>query len=81
VRVDTARMAQPWKGPRRGFLVRWSEDDRCLVKARAEAAGLTMTDYLVQLARRDEVDENGRPRWAATLVADDQELPGLEMTA
>ena len=65
-------MAQPHKGPRRGFLVRWTEDERCLAKARADASGLTMTDYLVALVRRDEVDPGGCPTWATTAQPDGQ---------
>ncbi|HWG85448.1 MAG TPA: hypothetical protein VNT60_08220 [Deinococcales bacterium] len=74
-------MAQPWKGPRRGFQIRWTEDDRRLVKSKAEAAGMTMNDYLIELARRDEVDDCGRPLWAAGAVASEEALPGLEMSA
>jgi hypothetical protein len=75
-------MAQPWKGPRRGFQLRWSEDDRQLVKAKAEAAGLTMNDYLIELARRDQVDEHGRPLWAAAGPPSQAEvLPGLSKSA
>lgn len=78
----TSDMAQPWKGPRRGFQLRWTESDRQLVKAKAEAAGLTMNDYLVELARRDEVDETGRPLWAACpSLSEADTLPGLGKSA
>ncbi len=78
----TPGMARPSKGPRRGFQVRWTEDDRQLVKAKADGAGLTMNDYLIELARRDQVDEQGRPLWApAERLAQPDALPGLEMTA
>jgi len=70
-------MAQPHKGPRRGFLVRWTEDERSLAKTRAEAAGLTMTEYLVTLVRRDEVDPAGCPVWAGSAHPVDQLPMGL----
>lgn len=62
--------------------MRWTEDDRQLVKGKADAAGLTMNDYLIELARRDEVDEKGRPLWArGERPVSCDALPGLEMTA
>jgi len=36
-----------------------------------------MADYLVELARRDTVDANGRPLWAADVDRGNQ----LELTA
>ncbi len=50
------------------------------MKARAEAAGLTMNDYLLTLVHRDEVDADGRPHWAQSVESQDQ-LPGLGLTA
>lgn len=47
-------MAQPFKGPRRGYNLRWPEDVRQAVKARADEAGMTMNDYLLDLAMRDQ---------------------------
>ena len=62
--------------------MRWSEDERQLVKATAEAAGLTMNDYLIELARRDQVDEDGRPLWVASGPATQAEvIPGLSKSA
>lgn len=52
-------MAQPHKGPRRSFLVRWTDEDGCRAKAQAAAAGMTVTDYLTQLVRRDELEQEG----------------------
>jgi hypothetical protein len=51
-----------------------------MVQARAEAAGLTMNDYVVELVRRDEVDANGCPVWAVGSHPMDQ-LPGLHLGA
>ena len=64
--VFDAGMAQPYKGPRRGFNLKWTEEDRKLAQTRAGKAGLTMTDYLVTLLHRDEVDPDGCPLWAPT---------------
>jgi len=64
--VFDAGMAQPYKGPRRGFNLKWTEEDRRLAQTRAGKAGLTMTDYLVTLLHRDEVDPDGCPLWAPT---------------
>jgi hypothetical protein len=72
-------MAQPHKGPRRGFLLRWTDEDRLLVKTHSSAAGLTMTDYLVALVRRDEIDPQGCPVWVAGEQRVDQ-LP-MELSA
>lgn len=58
-------MAQPHKGPRRSYLVRWSDEDGRRAKAQAAAAGMTTNDYLTQLVRRDEVDQEGRPTGAS----------------
>lgn len=54
-------MAQPHKGPRRGFLVRWTDEDGRRAKAQAAAAGMSINDYLTQLVRRDLLDQEGRP--------------------
>lgn len=70
-------MAQPHKGPRRGYNLRWADEDRLLAKARAEAAGMTVVDYLVTLMRRDEVDPNGCPIWAPDAQRSDQLPLGL----
>lgn len=59
--------------------MRWTEQDRLLVKEHAAAAGLTMTDYLVALVRRDEIDRDGCPVWAAGELRVDQ-LP-MELSA
>ncbi|RJK92532.1 hypothetical protein D5H78_18825 [Vallicoccus soli] len=59
--------------------MRWTEEERQVVKARADAAGLTMNDYLVELVRRDEVDRDGRPVWAEPAPNCDQ-LP-MELSA
>ena len=71
-------MAQPWKGPRPGFQLRWSTDVRQMARTHAEAAGLTVTDYLIELIRRDEMDADGRPLWAPAQPRD--QLP-MELTA
>jgi len=65
-------MAAPHKGPRRGFQLRWTDDERRLVRARADAAGMTMTEYLVALVHRDEVDPVGCPVWADGATPTDQ---------
>jgi len=57
-------MAFPGKGNRVGVLIKCPIDERELMKKRAAAAGLTLMDYLLELARRDEVDASGRPVWA-----------------
>jgi len=79
-RVLATGMAQPHKGARRGFQIRWREEDRALVAARAAAMGMTMNDYLLTLVHRDEVDPNGRPQWSSATSPQDQ-LPGLGLTA
>lgn len=61
-------------------MIRWTEQQRRQVKARADAAGLTMNDYVVELIRRDEVDPDGCPRWAESVPSRD-ELPGFELSA
>lgn len=53
-------MAQPHKGPRRGFLVRWSDEDGLLAKAQAAAAGMTTNDYLTHLVRQDQLGPHDR---------------------
>lgn len=63
-------MAGMHKGPRRGFQVRWTEEDRREVQRRASASGLTMNDYLLSLVHRDVVDADGRPTWLPTPPAD-----------
>jgi len=59
------------------MFVRCTDQDRVAIRAKAAAAGLTMADYLVELARRDTVDKNGRPLWAADIDRGNQ----LELTA
>jgi hypothetical protein len=72
-------MAQPHKGPRRGFFLRWTEQDRQLAESRAAKAGLTMGDYMISLLHRDQVDPDGCPVWAPSSQPIDQ-LP-LELSA
>lgn len=58
-------MAQRHKGPRRGFLVRWSDEDGLRAKAQAAAAGMTTNDYLTYLVRQDQSGQHDRlPRAA-----------------
>jgi hypothetical protein len=68
-----------YKGPRRGFNLKWTEEDRKLAQTRADRAGLTMTDYLVTLLHRDEVDPDGCPVWAPEIQRVNQ-LP-MELSA
>lgn len=68
-------MAQRHKGPRRGFLVRWADEDGLRAKAQAAAAGMTINDYLTHLVRRDQVDREGRPVWALSERKDDAPAP------
>ena len=72
-------MAAHHKGPRRGFQVRWTEQERQLAQARAAKAGLTMNEYLIALLHRDKVDPDGCPVWAPEAQPVEQ-LP-LEMSA
>ena len=74
---DSARcldlpMAQPHKGPRRGYLLRWSEQERQIAESRATKAGMTMAEYLIALMHRDEVDPDGCPVWAPNAQQIDQ---------
>lgn len=68
-----------YKGPRRGFCLKWTEEDRLVVQSRASKAGLTMADYLITLVYRDQVDPEGCPIWAPDAQRIDQ-LP-MEMSA
>jgi hypothetical protein len=54
--------AQPGDLVATGFRLEFSE----YLKAHtaAEAAGLSLSGYLAELVRRDEVDQDGRPLWA-----------------
>ncbi len=52
-----------YKGPREPVLLRLKQQDKELLKRRAQAAGLDYTEYVLALVQRDEVDEGGRPRW------------------
>lgn len=72
-------MAQPHKGARRGFVVRWREADRARVHARAEEVGLTMNEYVLALIKQD-LDGLPAPVWEPPAVYQD-ELPGLRQTA
>lgn len=73
-------MAQPHKGPRRGFLVRWSDEDGLRAKAQAAAAGMTTTDYLTHLVRQDQVGQDDPPLRTARL-RDPSSVEGLRATA
>ncbi|MFF3460483.1 hypothetical protein ACFYXH_40635 [Streptomyces sp. NPDC002730] len=41
----------------------------------AKAAGVSMGRYLAELIRRDQVDDNGRPVWAAEAFGDHEQVP------
>ena len=68
-----------YKGPRRGFNLKWTEQDRLTAQQRAQKAGLTMNDYLLTLLHRDQVDPDGCPTWAPEAQRVDQ-LP-MELSA
>ncbi|WP_326655609.1 hypothetical protein [Streptomyces sp. NBC_01750] len=41
----------------------------------AKAAGVSMGRYIAELIRRDQVDDNGRPVWAAEAFGDHEQVP------
>ena len=47
-------------------------------KAAAYAGGMTIGVYLASLILRDELDESGRPVWAASATNGTQELPDMQ---
>ena len=68
-------MAHPrYKGHREQVQLLLTPADKAQLAARARAAELSYSDYVRELVRRDQVDANGRPEWAAPQRHDD-ELP------
>lgn len=68
-----------YKGPRRAFTMKWTEQERQMAETRAAKAGLTMAEYLITLMWRDQVDPDGCPLWAPEARPVDQ-LP-MELSA
>lgn len=59
-------MNKLFKGPRVAIQVRVPPQDHLDIKARATAAGLTISEYVIELVHRDQVDAQGLPQWATT---------------
>lgn len=69
-------MAHPaWKGPREPVQLKLPKPEKDLLAARAQLAGLSYSEYVMDLLRREPVDETGRPLWAAPASDDKGELP------
>lgn len=58
-----------------GILFRCFDEEREEIKVRAGKAGLTMSEYLVELVKRDDLDAAGRPVWADHVDRGDQLEP------
>ena len=72
----TARMAHPaWKGPREPVQLKLPKPEKDLLAARAQAAALSYSEYVMGLLMREPVDETGRPLWMASAPPEAGELP------
>ena len=69
-------MAHPaWKGPREPVQLKLPKPEKDLLAARAQLAGLSYSEYVMGLLRREPVDEAGRPLWVVPPSPDSGELP------
>lgn len=71
----TAAMPHPaWKGPREPVQLKLPKADKDLLAARAQAVGLSYSEYVMAMLRHEAVDDTGRPTWASASSAEG-ELP------
>ena len=69
-------MAHPaWKGPREPVQLKLPKAEKDLLSQRAQLAGLSYSEYVMELLRREPVDATGCPSWAARSESDSDELP------
>jgi len=69
-------MAHPaWKGPREPVQLKLPKLEKDLLAARAQLAGLSYSEYVMTLLRREPVDDAGRPLWVRPPSDDSGELP------
>jgi hypothetical protein len=69
-------MAHPsWKGPREQVQLKLPKLDKDLLATRAQLAGLSYSEYVIALLRREPVDEAGRSLWVQPTAPIDDELP------
>lgn len=72
----TTPMAHPaWKGPREPVQLKLPKPDKDLLATRAQLAGLSYSEYVIELLRRESVDEQGRPAWVVPPSPEGNELP------
>lgn len=69
-------MAHPfWKGPREPVQLKLPKPEKDLLAARAQLAGLSYSEYVMELLRREPTDAAGRPLWVAPAPSESGELP------
>ena len=69
-------MAHPaWKGPREPVQLKLPKPDKELLATRARLAGLSYSEYVLELLRQESVDDSGRPTWLVPGNLQTGELP------
>lgn len=57
-------MAHPaWKGPREQVQLKLPKPEKDLLATRAQLAGMTYSEYVMALLKREPVTADGRPLW------------------
>ncbi len=64
-----------WKGPREAVQLKLPKPEKDMLAERAAHAGLSYSEYVIALLRREAVDDTGRPAWIDRPPPSEGELP------